>query len=743
MKTFTLPNSLLKSLCFTLLLTGFSLVGFAQMKIGDNPTTIHKSSILELESKNQALLLPRLSDFTPITQIINDKGYSGAVINGMLVYYTGTEKEGPGLYCYQQKGTTGTYDWVKIASASDAANNWSLKGNDITNGDFLGTTNDEDLVIKTGNTSRMTIAGDGSSLTIDNNMIKSGATTDLNVLVIKDDGTGTGTATILQRTMPASAFESAITGITGDGSSTKLDGGDITLTANPSETNQKFEVITDGSSNKAIINAPILGGTSTAAYGFIKKEDWDKINGLDIEIGSLIMTAAAGDDQVKGAKIIANADGSYTLQIVAAGVSQNGIVTTGPQEFKGEKTFQDKVRAVGQLAVDGIASLNGGAIVGVPGTGGTPANLEVTGTTTLDGSIVASGLNSSTSQEVLVKDATGNIGTRTLNASAYKSLEFKNDGTDLTVDETSNPDKILLNVPDANPGVRGVVSTGDQKFDGNKTFNNNVSVTGTFGVTGAATLDGATTINNTLDVQGDATLEQTVTLSGVPAPATADATTNTFNVLTRNSGTGAIEQTTISADAGKSIELGNTPVADPINGTDASNNPIKGLHIDKTTDPTKITLQVPDADADVRGVVNTTNQTIGGKKTFADNTTIGTPTTSANLTVNGGIAARTIEINAGETLSGDHAMARTILIDADAGTGNVTIKLPTDPEDGRIYTFRIVANTNLAHDITIDANGKQFGDSTPTEPHTSMTFWNAGSSRTIQFKDDKWYIISQ
>ena len=41
----------------------------AQLKVGDNPTSIQKSSILELESSRQGLLLPRLADTTQINAL--------------------------------------------------------------------------------------------------------------------------------------------------------------------------------------------------------------------------------------------------------------------------------------------------------------------------------------------------------------------------------------------------------------------------------------------------------------------------------------------------------------------------------------------------------------------------------------------------------------------------------------------------------------------------------------------------
>lgn len=54
----------------------FSFIAFAQVKIGDNPTSIGTSSLLELESANKAMLITRVANTAAIS----------ATVNGMLVY---------------------------------------------------------------------------------------------------------------------------------------------------------------------------------------------------------------------------------------------------------------------------------------------------------------------------------------------------------------------------------------------------------------------------------------------------------------------------------------------------------------------------------------------------------------------------------------------------------------------------------------------------------------------------------
>ena len=63
-----------KLFLFTLLLFAFAVT--AQVKIGNNPTTLGTSSLLELESTNKGLVLPRVANTAAIT----------APVNGMIIY---------------------------------------------------------------------------------------------------------------------------------------------------------------------------------------------------------------------------------------------------------------------------------------------------------------------------------------------------------------------------------------------------------------------------------------------------------------------------------------------------------------------------------------------------------------------------------------------------------------------------------------------------------------------------------
>ena len=65
------------------LLVSFS--SFSQVKIGDNPTAINAGSVLELESTNKGLLMPRISLTNTTTW-----GLAGTAAAGMHVYNTNT-----------------------------------------------------------------------------------------------------------------------------------------------------------------------------------------------------------------------------------------------------------------------------------------------------------------------------------------------------------------------------------------------------------------------------------------------------------------------------------------------------------------------------------------------------------------------------------------------------------------------------------------------------------------------------
>jgi len=85
---------------------------FSQLKVGDNPTTINPNSVIEIESTNKGLLMPRLalvSSTVPTPLNMH--------IAGMTVYNTATSNDlTPGFY-YNDGAK-----WVKLGKSFDVVN---------------------------------------------------------------------------------------------------------------------------------------------------------------------------------------------------------------------------------------------------------------------------------------------------------------------------------------------------------------------------------------------------------------------------------------------------------------------------------------------------------------------------------------------------------------------------------------------------------------------------------------------
>ena len=128
----------MKKIFLTLtLVAGF--IATAQVKIGDNPTTIDPNSLLELESTTQGLLYPRVSltsttsysplvAVNPLTLLVEKQA-------GMTVYNTATISDvTPGLY------VNDGFNWIRVSdkniyndnAAITSARTVTLNNNDLT-----------------------------------------------------------------------------------------------------------------------------------------------------------------------------------------------------------------------------------------------------------------------------------------------------------------------------------------------------------------------------------------------------------------------------------------------------------------------------------------------------------------------------------------------------------------------------------------------------------------------------------
>jgi hypothetical protein len=520
----------------------------AQMKIGDNPSVIEKSAILELNSTKQGLLLPRLTDFTAINTVIGAN-----VVDGMIVYLASGTPANDGVYM-RKAGA-----WVKIASAADAISNWSLTGNAATTAaNYIGTSDAQPLSIRSNATEGISVQTDGQ-VQLKN---VAASTTLMDVVVIN-----TTNGNVSRRALPQSAFNSLFSN----------------LATNASITNTAFSLTENTTTGAVTVNAPILDATNAAGtnYGFLSKADWDKLQalttGTNFTIADFVTVVAAGKENNGGVITYNAATANYNLQLVAASATLAGIVTTGAQTFGGDKTFANNVAVTGTAAVTGATTLGNtlavtgattlASTLGVTGattlsntlgvTGATTlgnnlsvaGSTAVTGTTNLAGAVTlgtAAATATAASYDVLVKNPTTNEVEKkafnldalttavqfittgaTSTSGANVSFLAGTTGTDFAVVADGTAKTVSFNLPDASAidathtaTQRGVVSTGAQTFGGDKSFASTVAV-------------GATTVaNSTLQVAGSVSLA----IKNVSAAYTITAADNTILANTTAAG---------------------------------------------------------------------------------------------------------------------------------------------------------------------------------------------------------------
>lgn len=118
----------------------------AQLKLGANPASISKSSLLELESSRQGVLLPRVPDTAVATL--------SAAPDGTILYYT------PLSSILVRKG--GYWRQMTDASIPAPTTGWLLTGNTLTASGTLGTLNNFPLPFVTNGQERMRIAESGA-----------------------------------------------------------------------------------------------------------------------------------------------------------------------------------------------------------------------------------------------------------------------------------------------------------------------------------------------------------------------------------------------------------------------------------------------------------------------------------------------------------------------------------------------------------------------------------------------------
>lgn len=462
---------------------GLATLSQAQLKVGDNPTSIQKSSILELESSRQGLLLPRLAD-TAAINALNPP-------DGMIIYLSADNS---------LRLRSNGY-WKKVADMAAANANWSLSGNSGTNPatQFLGTVDGQPLVMRTNNNEALRIDAAGNigigtasptaKLNVDGTVKfenMANGTNELSVLVIAADGS------VSKRTMSNAAFTNAIRAINGIQKET------LSITAAASTAHDSVTVTSTSADSTIALYLPVQDGSSASKpYGFLTKGDWDKIQSA---IQTITIGAVASSSNVNGATITTSGT-TRTITLTPADATNAGIVTAGTQTFGGDKTFQ------GNTTVNGTLTLN-----------------SVANNSSADSVLV---INNGVVQKRQVSAAAFGNAIRSINGNrdTAQTFAFTSTGTDLTV-STNGADSIRLNVPSASATARGVVTTGAQLFGGNKTFQDTVAAAATMMV------GSASNANSTMQIAGSVSMA----IRTVSANTTVNATDNTVLVNTTSAG---------------------------------------------------------------------------------------------------------------------------------------------------------------------------------------------------------------
>ncbi|WP_157986314.1 hypothetical protein [Chitinophaga alhagiae] len=447
----------------------------AQVKIGGNPAIVDKNAILELESVRKGLLLPRLTDAGFQTLNTNTP-----IADGLLIYLTATSMGfTPGFYVRENNS------WKRIDADGSASTPWRTNGNDGAAGQWLGTKNLFPLNLRTNNTQRMGIDGDGNftfaGASYVFNNVTAAAPTENDVLIINSSG---------------QIFKKTLNNV----SVTSLQdlSGDLDLAISSSNTHTETGITTAG--QVISLNLPVMADAATQQYGFITAADFDKLQKLT-SAGGLTFADVVTDNTLgdAGGKFEWDAaNKKWTLTLNAAGETHAGVVTTTDQTFAGNKTFLGNVilgdaAGTGEATVNSVLALNKADFVDPAGPE-TEYNLllknatnQVQAVTVPKWKMNAEGIAAITIEGGTPVDVTGST------ADGKLAFEQVSTGTDFTI-KNSGSNKIVFEMPSASETNRGLVTAGAQDIGGVKTFKSEI-------VAGSAA-------GNALNIQGGVTVKQ-------------------------------------------------------------------------------------------------------------------------------------------------------------------------------------------------------------------------------------------
>jgi carbonic anhydrase/acetyltransferase-like protein (isoleucine patch superfamily) len=298
----------------------------AQLKIGDNPTQITPSAILELNSTQQGFLLPRLNDWTI------DATFGNNIPDGMVVYYTHNNNpadDSSGIYIRRND------TWQRITTSANANKLWSRQGNTITDGaDTLGSLNNADLKIITNGMQRILVEGADGYVRFTTDTVSS--TGHLNIA----NGATIGENLDVK-------VNANIDGV--------LNVGDSAVIANSAYVGKALHV-----TDSAVINGSLYLHTAAQnapfsevlvidpATGVVARRTIDTTVFRGWTVGNFDETGIATGIERREP---VNGTDPDTLILHAATATTPGGVSITTQEFAGNKTFQDSLTAASSLLV--------------------------------------------------------------------------------------------------------------------------------------------------------------------------------------------------------------------------------------------------------------------------------------------------------------------------------------------------------------------------------------------------------
>jgi hypothetical protein len=282
-----------------------SFIASAQLKVGSNPSQINRSSILELESTRQGLLLPRIPGSNLTLAPLS------TAPDGMIIYVSDSAS------LFIRKNNL----WQRMSADSVGnASNWNILGNAGLDSavNFLGSTNQQPVIFRTNNAERMRLTG-GGNITVGMNVIPAG-TNQVQVMVI-DQTTGM----LMQRTMSEAAFSNAIVSLNGQRDSVQTFRTDSAVTT---------DLSISSAAGVHTFNIPTQDGSGSVSRGFLSYADWLR---FDSSARSQIL-ATAFSNTVSSTGLSLSGD---SIRLHAADATNPGGVSVTSQTFGGAKNFRD------------------------------------------------------------------------------------------------------------------------------------------------------------------------------------------------------------------------------------------------------------------------------------------------------------------------------------------------------------------------------------------------------------------